>query len=196
MTCIVLIPRYCINTMKTITPQALVEKIKAINGNVIVVVETLTDAKALVKDRETKAPNTFGTILKSSVARVAIGANYQNAVNRQGIREENENAGEFVAEPLPWGEWIVPGRLIGNKGEIYVRTQTTPGMRKNKPFIVKYRDLNGKFLSYDEIKNLLPVKKESARQEEFGNVEKIEVRTLKISSIRRIRIGGETLTVK
>jgi hypothetical protein len=176
--------------MKTITPAELVEKIKAINGNVFVTLETITDAKAK------KTGNPFGTILKQSIAHVAIGHNYQNAVNAQGKREENENAGEFVAQPLPWGEWLVPNRLIGHKGEIYVRTQTNPSVRFGRPAKVQYRDTEGKFLSREAVKPHLPVKAESARQAAFGNEGKIEVRTLKLSSIRRIRIAGETLTVK
>lgn len=190
ITCQTRFPSLYFLTMKNITPAELVEKIKAINGNVFVTLETLTDAKAR------KTNNPFGIILKQSIAHVAIGHNYQNAVNRQGIREENENAGAFVAAPLPWGEWLVPNRLITHKGEIYVRTQTTSGMRRNRAPRVKYRDTAGKFLSREAVKPLLPEKKESARQAAFGNKGEVEVRTLKLSSIRRIRIGGETLTVK
>ena len=174
--------------MKEITPAQLVQKITAINGNVFCTLETLTDAKA-------KKSCPFGTVLKQSIAHVAIGHNYQNAVNAQAGRDENENAGTFVAAPLPWGEWLVPNRLIAHKGEVYVRTQTTPSVRSGRPAKVQYRDTTGKFLSREDVKPHLPEKKESARQAAFGNEGEIQVRTLKISSIRRIRIGGETFKV-
>lgn len=176
--------------MKTITPAELVKKITEINGNVFCVIESLTDSKAR------KTGNPFGLILKQARALVSIGANYENAVNAQGGREQNDNAGAFEAAPLPWGEWLVPNRLITHKGEIYVRTQSTPGMRKARPARVQYRDAEGRYLSREQVQPFLPEKKESARQAAFGNAGEIEVRTLKISSIRRIRIGGETLTIK
>lgn len=175
--------------MKKITPAQLVERIKTINGNVFVTLETLTDAKAR------KTGNPFGTILKQSIAHVAIGHNYEAAVNRQGIREDNVPTEAFKANALPWGEWLVPNRLITHKGEIYVRTQTNPNMRHNRAPRVQYRDTAGKFLSRAEVKPLLPAKSESARQAAFGNEGEVTVRTFKLSSIRRIRIGGETLTV-
>jgi len=50
---------------------------------------------------------------------VNIKLSYEAAVNRQRTREDIEP--DFVSEPLPWGEWVIPNLVIVHKGEYYLR---------------------------------------------------------------------------
>ena len=173
--------------MKTLTYSKLIEKLKSAKGAAIVGIEALTDAKPL------KTGNPFDGILKHVRAVGFVGADYGKAVQREGERQGAEKAAEFVAESRPWGEWLIPLKVATHKGEFYLRTQSTPGQRRKQPArLLCYRDNKGQFLSPDAVKPFLPKKAESKKQAESGLAEKIDVREYKFSSIRKVRIGGET----
>ena len=163
----------------------LVNILKNSNGALPVGILAVTDAKAL------KTGNPFGTILKTVRAVGWVGAKYENAVNREGVRQGVD--AEFVAAPLPWGDWLVKNKVITHKGEFYLRTQSTPGGRKRQAAkVLAYRGENGQYLSREQVAPFLPKTRESAKQQEAGLEETIFVRTYKLNSIKRIRIGGKT----
>ena len=156
-------------------------------GAVMVGLSTLTDAKAR------KTGNTIGTIFKQSRGVGIVGADYENAVRREGERQGANEAAEFKAESRPWGEWLVPSKVATHKGRLYLRTQSAPRQRKVSPWKVRaYRDASGKFLSPDAVKPFLPEKTDSARQTEVGLQAKIEVREFAFDSIQKVRIDGKT----
>ena len=60
-----------------------------------------------------------GDIFVEKTEYVNIKLSYEASVNRERVREGLDN--DFVSEPLPWGEWVMPNLVIVNKGEYYLR---------------------------------------------------------------------------
>lgn len=175
-----------LSQMKTLNHSQLVEKIATIKGMAIVGLLATTDARAR------KTNNPFFPITKTIRAIGFVGANYENAVNREANRQGETP--EFQAESLPWGQWLIPGKIIEHKGEMYLRTQTTPGNRRKTPAkVLNYRAGDGKFISRDEAKPFLPVARESNKQqEETGIQQTVWVRTYSFDSLKKMRIAGQT----
>lgn len=156
-------------------------------GAVMVGLSTLTDTKAK------KTGNSIGQIFKQSRGVGIVGADYENAVRREGERQGASDAAGFKAESLPWGEWLIPSKVITHKGKLYLRTQSAPRQRKTSPWKVNaYRDASGKFLSPETVKPFLPEKIDSARQSAVGLEAKVEVRSFSFDSIQKVRIDGKT----
>ena len=187
--CMMAAPCYDGRLMKSLTHTQFFEIIKGTQGAAIVGLEAITDAKPL------KTGNPFNGINKHVRAVGFVGANYGEAVKREGERQ-GADASAFVASPRPYGEWLVPNKVATHKGELYLRTQSTPNQRRKQPArLLAYRDNSGKFLSKDEVKPFLPKKTESAKQAAAGLVGKVDVREYKFSSIRKVRVNGETFAL-
>lgn len=183
--------------MKPITYGQLLNLIRKCPGLLMVGLYALTDAKAL----KTGNPFPGKLIFKQIVATGIVGADYESAVNREANRQGGQP--EFDAESLPWGSWLIPGKVIEHTDKagnynLYLRTQTTPGNRRTVPAkVICYRNASGHILTKAEVSPFLPpVLYESNKQrEETGINETVWVRTYKFSSIRKIRIAGITYTV-
>jgi hypothetical protein len=176
--------------MKKLTHKKLVEMLASMHGTAIVGLFANIDARA------NKTGNPFGAITKDIRAVGFVGADYGNAVKREGERQ-GADASSFVAGKLPWGEWHLAGKVISHKGGFYLRTQSTPGQRQRQPAkVLAYRDGNGQFVQADKVKPFLPVPSVSAKQSAFGigtdAKEQVHVRTYAFDSIRKIRIAGKT----
>lgn len=165
-----------------LTKSQLVETIKSIKGTTFATLETSTEPKM----RKTGNPY-FGRVRKISKGlNVQIGSVYEKAVNRQAEREGNESAGEFKAEKLAYGSWLVPHKLIEHKGEIQIRVTCNPRM---KPKSVSY-EIDGVEIPVEEIKPFMPESKKSARQESFGVEREVVPRNFKLESITAITVNG------
>lgn len=176
--------------MKTINHSQLLELVKNQSGAKPVGFTALTDAKAR------KTGNPFGLIYKQIRAVGFVGADYQKAVQREASRQ-NVNGESFQADSLPWGEWLVPNKVISHKGSLYLRTQTTPGQRKRQAArLLAYRGADGRFLSPDAVKPFLPPANDSAKQSAIGLEGKVMVRTYAFASLQKVRINGRTYQVK
>lgn len=178
-----------LNKMKTITYSQLLAKLATINGLAIIGLHALTDTKAR------KTGNPFGQVFKQVSTVGFVGANYEDAVNREAIRQDGY--AEFQAEKLPWGQWLIRNKVIEHNGKLYLRTQTTPGNRRKQPAkVTAYRTANGQFVSREDIKPFLPVARESNKQQkETGIDQTVWVRTYAFDSIQRIRIAGQTYSL-
>lgn len=147
----------------------------------------------LVAEVDTRIPKRagLGNVRKGVRTVAMVGADYGRAVERQ-------SGGEFTPEPLPWGEWYLPGKVISHKGEFYLRTQTRPGNRRKQPArLLYYRNEDG-FLARDTVRPHLPAPSRSGRQETVGLLdvgEQVWVRTYAFASIRKVRIAGKTYTL-
>jgi hypothetical protein len=178
---------------KILTHGQLIAMINSTNGALPVGLLSETDSKAK------KTGNPYGRILKRSRSVGWIGVNYQASVEREAARQGNSVC--FDADPLPWGNWLIPNKVISHKGEFYLRTQSTPGGRKRQPAkVLGFRsEATGQFLSYETVKPFLPPVRESNKQAEEAGLEgsenQIKVRTYKFDSIQKIRIGGVTYTL-
>lgn len=176
------------NDMQTITHQRLAELLAAMPGARPVGILADVDARAR------KTGNPFGTVVKTVRAVGFVGAEYKSAVIREGGRQGE--APEFKADPLPWGEWLIPNRVIAHKGALYMRTQTTPGMRRHQPArVLGYKGERGESLTREQVAPFLPPDRESAKQQGAGLQETVWVRTYAFSSIKRVRLNGQTYKV-
>lgn len=178
---------FIFNHMKSLTHSQLINGLKHSKGLAIVGLLTLTDTKAK------KTGNPFALPILKTVRTIGyVGANYEKAVNREANRQGETPA--FEAESLPWGSWLIPGKVIEHNGQFYLRTQTTPGNRRKMPAkVLGYQDAKGNPVTYQEIKQFLPIARESNKQqEETGIQQTVWVRTYAFNSILKIRISGET----
>lgn len=163
-----------------LTKDQLVATLSAVKGTTFATLETVTDPDM----RKTGNPY-VGRVKKHTRINCTFGANYENAVNRQGEREGLENAGEFEALKLPYGNWLVPHKLIEHKGAVQVRVMCNPHMKPD----VSYT-LDGQPMDVSVIKPFMPEKKASARQEEFGIEREVVPRNYKLESIKAITVNG------
>lgn len=164
-----------------LTPYQLASKLGAVAqlGTSIVQLETNTKPEMLVRG------NPYLTARKKCSINVVLNAMYEDAVNKQGKKENNPLAGEFKSNPLPWGEFVYGyGRtLITYKGNLYLRVQVA-----NNPPEVKYELGDGTTLDYSKIKPFLKRSK-PRKQHEFGNTKPVVIRTFKLENIKRIKIN-------
>jgi len=174
--------------VKTLTHNQLATRIAEHKGVLIVGIEALTDAKA----KKTGNPFPAKEIFKHVRAVGFVGADYQNAVNREATRQGAE--GNFETEKLPWGTWLVKNKIIIHNDEYYLRTQSTPNQRRNQAAkILNYLTNSGQILTREQVKPFLPPTYESAKQQDEAGLDKtVWVRTYKFNSIKKIRIRGET----
>ncbi len=171
--------------MKTLNHIGLFNIIAVSRGVLIVGIRALTNAKAK------KTGNPFGDIFKDISAVGFVGVNYASAVEREGARQGEKV--EFDADPLPWGVWALPNKVIEHKGGYYLRTQSTPGQRRKQAAkVLAYRNASGHILDREKVKPFLPAVYESAKQQSEGLTETVWVRTYAFDSIKKIRIAGVT----
>lgn len=177
--------------VKTLFHSELVKILKKSSGAFPVGILAATDAKAR------KTLNPYGKIFKLVRVVGFVGASYQAAVEREAERQ-GADANDFQADVLPWGEWAIINKVIAHNEELYLRTQTSPSQRRNQPAkLLMYLTENGQPIEKEKIKHFLPEVRESAKQQdEAGLQSTIWIRTYKFSSIKKIRINGETYWLK
>lgn len=166
-----------------LTKDQLVATLSAIKGTTFMTLETVTDPDM----RKTGNPY-IGRAKKHTRINCTFGANYENAVNRQAEREENENAGEFKSLKLAYGQWLVPHKLITHKGEVQVRVMCNPHMKPEVSYSVDGEEADA--ATVESIKAFMPEKKTSARQEEFGIEREVVPRNYKLDSIKAVTVNG------
>ena len=168
-----------------LTKDQLVATIKAVKGTTFATLETSTEPAM----RKTGNPY-VGRIRKISKGlNVSIGANYENGVNRQAGREGVEEAGEFKAEKLAYGSWLVPHKIIEHKGELQIRVTCNPHMKPSEV----YYTCDGERVTDEvlaEIKSFEPEKSSSSRQADFGVEREVVPRNYKLESITGITVNA------
>lgn len=169
--------------MKKITHQQLVELLAARNGAQQIGLETVT----VVLE---KSP--IGKILKRSKGSFCTGASYSNAVNR--AMSESGKKGKFVSKGLPNGHFVIPNKVIENKG-LKLRTQYRNGKRLNRNVKIEYLDENGEVMSPIVVGSFLPKSRENSRQP-LPEEKQVHVRDYKFESIKKITINKKTYQVK
>jgi len=115
---------------------------------------------------------------------VQIGANYERAVNGRRANEGVE--GEFKAESLPWGEWLVADRVITHKDKTYYRVYDIANNIKEQTYFV-----NGEVATEEQlevIKAYLASKSHTSRQ---GIENEVRPTNIEESNIISIKCGKE-----
>jgi len=162
--------------MKTITKKELLSILSEQKGATFVSLETETEQKLLGgKNCPLK-----GLIKRSKVAGVLNG-NYTNMVNNQRTREEKE--ADFVAKDRTWGSRIEGTPIVFHKDNHYVEVKVQSTQKPDYFF-------NGNRIDSSDVKPYLPQIK--ANQ---GLDNDVVLRDYNISSIKRIKIGGNEYSI-
>lgn len=177
--------------MKTITTTKAIELLIKLEPRT----EIVLDSRTKVYGRKTP----FGIIFKYVCAVVQVGGPmYEETVNQELV-----NRGllpEFVSEPLRYGRWLVPGRIIQHTNGYYLRTQTTKDLRIRFPVkILGYESQFGRELTPAQVKPFLPQAPNAGTQFEVGLEEtrdQVWVRNYDIGNIRSITIQNEQYVIR
>lgn len=175
-----------------LTPSEFAAMIKEMKGCQFASISYQTETAAIDKKLVGGKRNPYNGQLSSitEICGIQIGANYENAVNNR------TDGKDFVAESLPWGEWIRPNYLIGHKGNIYLRAYKT---KATKTEVSYYQ--NGSIVENDdtlkEIKANIRSNGDSKRQSEMGIEEKDQVKpfNVNIANIKTAVIDGTTYII-
>jgi len=130
-----------------------------------------------------KIRNPYAQVLKKSVLCGQLGAIYENAIARQA---EKDGVAPHESKPLPWGTMSADRFFIHHKGEDYLRLIVTRSLESPVYFLA-----DGTIINKEDIAPFLPAPSESSTQENL--TKKIVVRTYKMSSLRQVRLGKESL---
>lgn len=172
--------------MKNILSSSLLDVLSTINNGSFVSVHSLTEPKM----KKTGNPLNGHKVQKMTIQTLQWGYCYQNAVNNR-ISE-----GEFVAEPLAWGEWLIPNKVISHKGKLYARFYKVDN-ESAKPNTLWLVD--GAIATEEEesiIKAFLVESSYSARQAEVGLTEhQVKPRNFGFDSIIGLAVNGEMYNV-
>ena len=169
--------------MKTITHKELVSLLSARKGAHPIGLETLTLAAK-------KSP--FGPIYKKTRGSFCTGAIYQKSVEKAAV-ESGVELPKFQSGDLPYGHFVVNGKVIEHKGEFQLRTQYRNGKRNTKNVKVAYFDENGSPVDSEAVKALLP-KKTNLKQGAAGikEAKQVHVKNYKFENILKVTLNKET----
>lgn len=159
--------------MKAITEAELLALLGEIKGATFATLVTATDPKLL------KTGNTLGPVRKISRVNVTLGFQYENAVNRQRLREGSEP--DFEADTRQWGKKISP-MFVAHLGKIYLETKV------EKTLGHSFHDAEGKEIDPKLVEPFLPKRSKSTTQE---TEKEILVRDYALESIRSLSVKGE-----
>ena len=153
--------------------------------------ESIIEKKGTKKSRLTGEPFDCifdGDITVHKTEYVNIKLSYEAAVNRQRVREDNEP--DFVADSLPWGEWMIPSLVIVNKGEYYLRyyeDMSANWDKSDREWFCGKRPMSETEIVLWKTHFGPIIKEDSGRQE----VDKaIRPKTVKFSNIVRLKFDG------
>jgi len=172
-----------------------------INEKIVKISQVLADvngASFISMDTETKPTLTGGksNLLQGRVTKQNSGASimvfqnkttsaYDKMVKRR-LEKEGKNPETFELQPRKWGKRIPNTPLIEHKGELYLEVIF---LKSGKSIYL----LDGKPIDKNEIVGL----KESNISEESqaGLSDKVIIRTFKLDSIKRLKIGGREFKI-
>lgn len=175
--------------MKNILSSSLLSLLSSVNAGTFVGVHSLTEPKM----RKTNNPFNGHLVQKMTVQTLQWGYNYANAVNNR-IGDPNHET--FVADPLKWGEWLIPNKVITHKGRLYARFyRVDNGNTPNTVFLI-----DGIIATEEQeavIKSFLVAPSPSARQAEVGLTEhQVKPRDFAFDSIIGLSVSGEMYNIQ
>ena len=176
------------NDMQTISNNNILSVLNTIANGTFVGVHSLTEPKM----RKTNNPFNGHKVQKMTIQTLQWGYNYANAVNNRIGDEKHET---FVADPLKWGEWLVPNKVITHKGKLYARFyKVDNGTPANVTYLI-----DGVIATEEQeevIKSFLVAPSSSARQAEVGLVEhQVKPRDFAFDNIIGLAVKGEMYNI-
>ena len=164
----------------SIPESQLVEILSNQKGAAPVTLSAMTDTKAR------KTGNPYKAIYKFAVVNGMIGVNYENAVNRQQVRE-GAVEGTFEAKSRQWGEQVNKSLVVN--GDKYYISIVNPKSCKAKPRYYGQRtDGSLVRISSEIAKQFIPEHKKATNQ---GTDKEIVFRNYSLGNIRTVAIGGK-----
>ena len=176
------------NDMQTISNNNILAVLNTIANGTFVGVHSLTEPKM----RKTNNPFNGHKVQKMTIQTLQWGYNYANAVNNRIGDEKHET---FVADPLKWGEWLIPNKVITHKGKLYARFyKVDNGTPANVTYLI-----DGVIATEEQeqvIKSFLVAPSSSARQAEVGLVEhQVKPRDFAFDNIIGLAVNGEMYNI-
>lgn len=129
-----------------------------------------------------------GRVTKRVSAQMSFCYAYENACNNRCT-----DGVTFVADSLPWGEWLMPNKVIRHKEEIYIRLYDINGRKPHTDYFVDGKPCTME--QYREFAGFLPKSRVvSEKQIEHGIDAERQVypRAIKMSCIREFTMNGVT----
>jgi hypothetical protein len=172
----------------------LAENLKNFKGSSLCTMELTTKVKTNKKSRLNKIPFTEvfeGDIYRTYKESGNFNISYENAVNNQRKREDNNNT--FKSQSLVWGEWFAPNKIITHKGDYYLRYYVGMHANSNADKNVVYHYADGTKLSESDISLLndyLPPKRAKSNTQNVAK--EVQPRAIKINGINKLTVGGVT----
>jgi hypothetical protein len=168
--------------MKTINQSQLVSLLSAVKGTSFVQLTYVGEQKMR------KTNNPFDTIIKRTNINVSFNYSYENAVNNRLAKKGEEKT--FVSEPLAWGSWLIPNKIITHKECLYVRFYMHSNCNSKVEHFYNGEKLEGADL--EQAKTFFQEHSESAKQTEAGLDQKEQCKpfNVKIENIRKITLNG------
>ena len=130
----------------------------------------------------------YGRVTKRVSAQMSFCYSYENACNNRCT-----DGVTFVADSLPWGEWLMPNKVIKHKEEIYIRLYDINGRKPHTDYFVDGKPCTME--QYREFAGFLPKSRVvSEKQSEHGIDAERQVypRAIKVTSIREFTMNGVT----
>ena len=81
-----------------------------------------------------------GEVTKVTTKEVQINYDYEDAVNNR-LKKEGK-APTFSAKSLPWGEWLIPNKIITHNGKCYLRMYEFKGAKHETKYFVNGQPAN------------------------------------------------------
>lgn len=151
-------------------------------------VGTFCEVHSLTEPKMRKTNNPFNgmRVQKMTIQTLQWGYNYENGVNNR------LNGGTtFVAEPLKWGEWLIPNKVITHKGKLYARFYKVDNAMASTKTTYLIDGIIATEEQEEVIKSFLVAPSSSARQAEVGLTERqVKPRDFAFSSILGIKTAG------
>lgn len=168
---------------------------QTINNNILAVLNTIKvgtfcEVHSLTEPKMRKTGNPFNghRVQKMTIQTLQWGYNYENGVNNRIGDTKHET---FVAEPLKWGEWLIPNKVITHKGSLYARFYKVDNEMASSNVTYLIDGIIATEEQEEVIKSFLIASSSSARQAEVGLTERqVKPRDFAFSSILGIKTAG------
>lgn len=166
---------------------AIIGILSTINNGSFVGVESVTTPKM----RKTGNPFNGRLVQKVTNQVLQFGYSYENAV----VRRSGDK--EFTAEPLAWGEWLIPNKVITHKDKLYVRLYKVDNEKcvSNTMYLI-----DGIIATEEEeaiIKQFLIAPSDSRRQAEVGLTEhQVQPRNFAFDSIVGLSVNDTLYDIR
>lgn len=176
-------------TMKTerISQIDLIELLAHTSGSKFCSMTTVTEPTL----KKTGNPFLGSVVEKTTEISLLLNFGYDKAVKNRLVKK-GIDPNNFQGSGLPWGRWMVGNKIIEHKESIYARTFSFRNSHPTSSYSINGVEANEE--QVELIKSFLPasVPTGSAKQYDAGldKLEQVKPMTLKIESIRKIKIGG------